>query len=243
MRLPKSLAVAVLLVSASLCGRSGAENAGDGSVSYLLPNTLVPLPSEQQRCVDNFLFFSGTEEVFAAIDSAAAGALNKHLARSALTGAEYSGFLQVAYLQSAQAVFPLADGTYRECAFGCVKRMSYLGQEFRDVCITTICAEGKLSDGYCDPLRGNDIYFTFQTFFCGKMVMVSKGCGVGARCEETADGPRCRTIPNYTGFLEDHGGGEVQATSEVVAASSHWGATCPMPSAADQATASRGNRP
>jgi len=196
MKWPGSLAIALLLGSASLCGGSGASSDGDGSVSYLAPDTLVPLLPEQQACVDNPLFFNGTEQVFAAIDSVADGWTNKPLAKNALIGAEYTGFLQIAYLQSAQAVFPFADGTTRECSLGCIKRMSYLGQEFHDVCVTDVCAEGKLSDGYCDSTRGNDIYFDFQTFFCRPMVLVSKACGVGGRCVNAADGPRCRTIPN-----------------------------------------------
>jgi len=152
---------------------------------------------EKGVCFHNADYYRGSEPIFSAIDSSEqvpSFEFIKNIAKNALIGKMFTSYLQINKTVSSDPISPFKAGTYTKCSLGCIKHITYFGQEYHNICVNKICKEGQLNEPFfCDSGKGNDIYYLHQLFWCDDVPRVAMYCGSGAKCTQTDDGLKCRT--------------------------------------------------
>lgn len=161
---------------------------------------ITPLPEEDQVCFwQPIKTYKGAEAVFTQIDRVTQNTGNEYIramAKQSLLYSDYTDQLQIAYAVDGGKTIPGADGTYRECQYGCVFNLSYRNEQYHNICLNEICTEGQLAgtQTFCDPELGNDVYYTHGTWFCKNITRKAMECGQKAVCGAVTGGHSCVSV-------------------------------------------------
>ncbi|MFH1234656.1 MAG: hypothetical protein V1493_03525 [Candidatus Diapherotrites archaeon] len=166
----------------------------------------------QGMCYDEVKYFDGSETLFTEIDKTGNTYAQTYpsfkkiiptIKTSLLLNNAYTDYLQtgkyITYKCSSNGFCevaktdPYAEKAYKGCTFGCILNLQYSGKNYSNICVTRICAEGRVTgtDAFCDTSIGNNIYYKHQLWWCDQETRIGMICGDGGHCVKTSSGTGC----------------------------------------------------